>query len=229
MVIGIIQPNFFPWRGYFDFIDDVDLFVFLDNVQFTKSSFRNRNYIINTKGQKELINIPVISRLDTLIMDAVIDKPQIHLKKIKKKIFLSYKKSKFFDQFFDQIFDPDLFNVKSISDLNINLIQRICDIYSIKTKFLKSSTIDFEKSDKFSLAINICKKLNCCEYLSGPTAKQYTNENDFIKENIKLKYKIYNYPKYNQINSNIFIDNLSILDTLFNTGPNKKIIKSLTT
>ena len=74
--IGIIQPNYIPWRGYFDFINEVDVFVFLDDVQFTRRDWRTRNKIRMPNGETFWLTVPVTGPRDQLICDVRIDNSQ---------------------------------------------------------------------------------------------------------------------------------------------------------
>ena len=121
---AIMQPHFLPWSGYFNLISKVDKFVFLDDAQYSKNSWQNRNFILSN-NQKFLINIPVIkSPLDTKIKDKLIDKKNNWKNKITKIILQSYSKSQYYD---DLKISRLFFKYKSdyLSDYNIKLIKFI--------------------------------------------------------------------------------------------------------
>ena len=98
MKISISQPTFLPYEGYFHLIDNVDKFIFLDNIQFDKRSWQQRNWLLIGKKEK-LVSIPVISknRFNQLISEVEIDYRNFDLKRFFLTIELNYKKTKFFD------------------------------------------------------------------------------------------------------------------------------------
>ena len=127
MKISISQPTFLPYEGYFELINYVDKFIFLDSVQFDKRSWQQRNWLIIGKTEK-LITIPVITKnkFNQLISDVEIDYRNFNLKNFFLSLELNYKKTKFFDEFYPKIYE--IFNKKNkyLSDLNIELIIQIC-------------------------------------------------------------------------------------------------------
>ena len=120
MKVGIIQSNYIPWRGYFDFIDDVDLFIFFDDVQYTRHDWRNRNRIKNANGVIWL-TAPVLFSLDkpVLIKDAKIDYGKDWIKKHIETIKHSYSKAPFFRNYFDEFCEILHRRYETISQLKI--------------------------------------------------------------------------------------------------------------
>ena len=103
--IAIMQPTFLPWVGYFELIRSVDLFIFLDSVQFDKRSWQQRNIIKTPKGS-QWITIPVISKgkFKQNISEVEISSQSDFTLKLIKTIKINYSKAKFYDQFSEQIF-----------------------------------------------------------------------------------------------------------------------------
>ena len=156
---AIMQPHFLPWSGYFNLISKVDKFIFLDDAQYSKNSWQNRNYILSN-SKKFLINIPVKkSPLDTRIKDKLIDKKNNWKNKITKILLQSYSKSQYHDDLKELV---DYFlSIKSdyLSDYNIKLIKFITKKIKIKNEFLYSSEFNFSQKRTNKL-INILEKLN---------------------------------------------------------------------
>ena len=215
---AFMQPHFFPWAGYFNLISKVDKFVFLDDVQYSKNSWQNRNYII-VDGKKFLINVPVVkSSLDTKIKDKVIDKQNNSKNRISKIIFQSYSKHKYYEDLSELMNYFLSLESKYLSDCNINIIKFVSSKLKIQTQFLCSSDLSLTETRTYKL-IKILEKLNAKEYISPIGAKGYLTEDHFeTLTDIKLHFHEFSGTNYSQMNQNAFIKNLSILDVVANLG-----------
>ena len=218
MKSAIIQSSFIPWKGYFDIIHTVDTFIFLEDVQYTKRDWRNRNKLKSPNGEI-WISVPVIvASPEQKIFETKIDYSTEWVEKIKKTIHHNYAASKFYSQYKDQILS--LFDKKfeTISEFNINATKKISSILGIKTKFINSLELatSGKKDDRL---IEICKKIGADSYLSGPSAKDYISNTKFESARIELLYVDYlGYPEYSQLWGN-FTHYVSIIDLIFNCGP----------
>lgn len=214
--IAIIQSNFLPWKGYFDIIHSVDLFIFYDCVQFTKQDWRTRNYIKTHKGIKQ-ITIPVHGSISLKINEIQIVNSKWQ-QKIYKTFKFSYGKTEFFNDFsfiLEHLFCEKKW--KSLSAFNQYSIKYISNILDIKTKFINSKELELSGS-KTDRVIEAIKKVGGNFYLSGPSAKNYIENKKFKENNIELAYIDYStYPEYSQLWGE-FNHNVSILDLIFNTG-----------
>lgn len=219
--IAIMQPTFLPWIGYLAMIDRVDIFVFLDNVQFEKRSWQQRNQIKSVNGPMWL-TVPVKSKglQDQKIQDVVVSNDEGDLyKKLYKSLLCAYKKASFFDEYDSGIKSIFEKNHKSLADLNIELIEWICRETAIETKMMRSSNLR-AKGDKSELLANICSELEAKIYVSAPGSKKYIDESTSFKErSIDVLYHSYNHPVYAQLGKN-FIPYMSSIDLLFNKGKN---------
>lgn len=216
MKVGIIQSNFIPWRGYFDFIDDVDLFVFHDDLQYTKGDWRNRNKIRTTTGTTWL-TIPVKYRSTSqLITNTEIDYSQRWQQRHLNQINENYHKALFFDQVFNEYSQILLNKHSTISDLNVYLIKWIMKKLDIKTPIVMSSELN-PIGSKTERLIDILTKLNATSYLSGPSAENYLDYKMFEDSGIGLYYKSYEYKEYQQ-QFQPFDGAVTVLDLIFNKG-----------
>jgi 6-pyruvoyl-tetrahydropterin synthase len=220
MKVAILQSNYIPWKGYFDIINAVDLFVFYDDVQYTTRDWRNRNRIKTPNGTKWL-TVPVDGTRSKRICDVNICNDNWQQKHF-KSIVMNYSKAKYFKSyisFFEEIYLNNVW--EKLSEFNQYFIKRIY------TDILKNSGTEFKSSCDFNLSgtkearlLELLKKCSATEYLSGPSAKSYINEANFLKDGIKVIWMDYNnYPEYSQLYPpfNHFV---SIIDLIFNTGPN---------
>lgn len=217
MRVAIIQSNYIPWKGYFDIINDVDLFIFLDDVQFTKNDWRNRNLIKTSQGLKWL-SIPVGTNINRKINEVTIKNE--HWQMIHYKTLQQYYKKAPYYSIYKKLLEEIYIETKwsSLSSLNQFVIMKISEILGINTSFINSSDLNVS-GRRLEKVINLLKKVNADVYVSGPAAKAYIDENVFQENKIELIYKDYQgYPEYPQLYPP-FEHKVTILDLLFNTGP----------
>lgn len=227
MKVGIIQSNYIPWRGYFDFIDDVDLFIFYDDVQYTRRDWRNRNTIKTANGLTWLtVPVALNSGSKTLIQEAKIDYSQKWVKKHTRSLHHAYAKARFFKTYSDEFFHILNNKFETLSELNVTLIKWVIEKLKIntKTKMSREFHPQGKKTDKL---IDILSKASATTYLSGPGAKKYLEIEKFKKAGICLEYKSYEYQEFPQLYGR-FEPHVSVVDLLFNCGENsKRFLKSL--
>jgi len=216
--VVVLQSNYIPWKGYFDLIHDADLFVFYDDLQFTKNDWRNRNKIKTSKGA-EWVTIPVGPDKNRLICEVEIT-DSLWQNKHWMTIRQNYSKTPYYNDYKE--FLEDLYLVKkwsNLSELNQYLIRTISrDILCIQTEFKDSReyTLSGKKLDRL---LELVIKTNAERYISGPSAKDYIDPSYFHNAGIKLIWKdYYGYPEYLQ-RYQPFEHRVSILDLLFNVGP----------
>lgn len=222
-MIAIHQPNYIPWAGYFYKILSSDSFVFLDDVQYTKNSFINRNRIKGPQGEQWL-TIPVKASIENEIREVKFAKNNWAIKHI-KTLEACYGKSRYYKHYKDEFDEILLTPFENLSELNISIIKKICEWLNINVNFYLSSELNIEgKSDE--RLIEIMKKLNGKNYLSGSGGSKYQDENKFLQEGIQVIYYQYKVPIYEQLWGE-FIPGLSILDLIFNEGENSlEILKN---
>jgi hypothetical protein len=216
--VGIIQPNFIPWRGYFDFIDRVDIFLFHDDLQYTKQDWRNRNKVRHLNGSTIWLTVPVKANTQSLIMDVEIDYSSNWISKHLNILRENYGRSPYFDKYFPAFKEIVSSRHRLLSDLDIALCQQVCDWLDIQTPLKKASDFGLEgvKDEKI---IGLVQAVGGTRYLSGPAAKAYIQPDLWKEANLELEYIEYpSYPAYPQI-SEPFDPAVSVLDLLFMAGP----------
>jgi hypothetical protein len=220
MLIGIIQSNYLPWRGYFDFIDDVDLFVIYDDMQYTKNDWRNRNRIKTPQGPA-WVTIPIKQlSVNQLIQDTVIDDRKDWRRKHLASIYHNYHRCRGFDWIYPELKDVLQRDITKLSELNVELIKMVCQKLEVTTPIVLSSSIDVTGA-KTNRIIRVVKALGGNAYLSGPAAKCYLNGDAFKAEGIQLLYKQYDYPSYAQPWGE-FVSAVSVIDLLASMGEDSK-------
>ena len=225
MRIGIIQSNYIPWRGYFDFIDDVDLFIFHDDLQYTKGDWRNRNRIKTPTGPQWL-TVPVrYTHVDQLIDEVALDDSQPWRRKHLNLLEANYRSAPYFQKYFRPFGEVLGVAYPGLSQLNIALIRWAMSCLEIATPSVVSRDLNVTGS-KTARLIELLKKVNASAYLSGPAAADYLDLPSFRDNGIRLEYKTYDYRAYPQTGGE-FTPAVSILDLLFNVGPDaRKYLKS---
>jgi hypothetical protein len=221
MIIAISQPTLFPWIGYFDMIKKSDIFIFLDNVKFEKSSWQMRNRLKTiTKNQDDQVWIRIPSekvKNETMIKDVLIDNHQTWMQKHVSMFENNYGKEIHEVDFLEKMYGKKW---EKLADFNIEFISNCCKFLKINTKLERASNllIDGKKS---RLVLNICKKLKASDYLANQGSKDYLEKDRwmFNKENIKITYHNFSHPKYTQKGSD-FVEKLSVLDLIFNEKNN---------
>jgi hypothetical protein len=224
--VAIMQPTFLPWIGYFSLLDSVDEFIFLDHVQFEKRSWQQRNKIRNSQGEQWL-SVPVRSKgkQKQLIKDVHIsyDNMRRPLDKIMKTIETNYKKAPFYNDYYEDLNLILSKNPKHISKLNQDIIQWVCSKLQIITPCILSSEIGVVGA-RADLLVDICKVKKATHYISPLGSKVYLDEtNAFELAGIPISYYNFKHPEYQQLHGG-FIPYLSILDLLFNAGPDSRAI-----
>jgi hypothetical protein len=216
--VAIIQSNYIPWKGYFDIIHDVDLFIFHDDLQYTKNDWRNRNKIKTPQGAVWL-TIPVGVHEDKLICEVEL-REKGWAKKHWRMLQQFYSKAPHFHrykEFFQHVYLEREWLL--LSDLNQFLIQHIArEFLGIQTVFRDSRDYQLQEK-KLDRVLELLTKAEADGYVSGPSAKNYIDEHCFQEKKIQLIWKEYsNYPEYTQFFPpfNHFV---TILDLLFHVGP----------
>jgi hypothetical protein len=218
--VAIVQSNYIPWKGYFDIIGSVDEFIFLDEVQYTRRDWRNRNLIKTNTGLRWLtIPVNVKSNFSIRIDQVTVADPTWGSKHW-AAIAGSYKRAPFFD-LYKEVFRDLFLNQKEIylSRINYEFIKLINALLGITTKL--SWSTDYSSLDgKTERLVSLCKAAGATEYLSGPAARDYLNIDLFTAAGMSVRWMNYNdYPEYHQ-SFPPFVHGVSVLDLLFNEGHN---------
>ena len=210
MIITIHQPEHLIWLGLIDKIFRADVFVVLDNVQFRKNYFQNRNKI-KTKDGWAWLTVPVKKHpLKTKIKDIEISYNHNWVQGYLDLIRRNYKKTKYFTNYFPELEKIILKKYKYLADLNLELIKFILKHFKIETKVVRVSELKLSENKSGSdLILEICQKLSAETYLSGTSGKDYLNIYDFESAGIKVIFQEFDYSD----------ETLSSIDLLFNYGP----------
>jgi hypothetical protein len=221
MIITAHQPAYLGWLGYFHKIALADKFILLDDVQFEKNSFVNRNRIKTSNGPAWLtIPLDMKGHMDKTISEITIDQKTNWPKKHWNSLLLNYKKAPFFSQyadFFEQYYamvtTP---NLNEFVSLSTNFLLKELTI-SIPSEKLSNTGV---KSKKQELIIDLCKQCEANGFIFGALGKNYADESLFRSNHISIYFQEYKHPVYQQLWGE-FVPFLSVLDALFNLGPQR--------
>lgn len=228
MIAAIHQPQFIPWLGYFDKIDHADIFIFLDNVQYKKNEYQNRNKIKTAKGWQWL-TIPVLYKFPQKINEVRINNREDWKKKHLHTIITNYSKARYFGEYFKYLEELYSKEWEFISDINIEVIRQLAEFLGIKKNFIIASELiplnppllKGEEGgfcdDPTERLIDICRLIGADTYLAGKDGAKYMDVEKFTKSGFKLTFQDFKHPVYSQLFGK-FEPNMSVIDLLFNHG-----------
>jgi WbqC-like protein family len=221
--VAVIQSNYVPWKGYFDIVNLVDEFVLYDSVQYTRRDWRNRNRIKTPQGLRWL-TIPVEAKgkyLQPMAETRVSDPRWAH--RHWRTLSHNYARAPFFDDYRGWLEGLYLgCDDVLLSAINERFIRAICGLLGITTPI--SSRLAAEPDgDKSERLVRICQRAAATDYVSGPAARSYLDEQRFAGAGITVTYVDYSgYPEYPQLFPP-FEHEVSILDLILNTGPDARL------
>jgi|SoiMetStandDraft_2_1073263.scaffolds.fasta_scaffold37094_2 hypothetical protein len=219
MRIAIHQPNYLPWCGYFYKMEQVDLFVILDDCSFTKSGVTHRVRIRTPQGIR-WVTVPV-GKKEVPIVDLSPDQSQDWGIRQWNIIKNSYSKAAFWSEVAGWLKPFLKTRWQTLVELNLEAIEEVAGLLGIKTPMVRTS--EFPEELKRALGsgsernLRICQYLGAKTYVSGQAARDYNDDQAFASAGIRLEYVQFNHPVYLQLGEG-FIPGLSVIDLLFNCG-----------
>ena len=218
VTVGIHQPNFLPWIGYFSKIYQSDIFIFLDDVQFIKTGSNYTNRVaINILGTSQFITIPIKRGSGV----QKINKTKFLNEKWKRKMIgtlqANYAKAPYFQEHKEFVWELINFEADDLASYNINAIEAIAKELKFNTKFIRSSNFNI-KSKSTQRLIELIRKVDGDIYLSGKGGDVYQEHTMYRDTNIDVIYNEIPNFEYTQPNVEEFIVGLSIIDSIFNMG-----------
>ena len=240
MTVGIMQPYFFPYIGYFQLISEVDKMILYNRVNFIKKGWINRNRIHDYTLNPVYITVPILNASSNCaILETKIDNSVPWRKRILSLVYHNYKKAKYFDEIFPIIVKIVDEKTESISEFNVKSILTICNFVGITTpvlidmerfaelemylKFnehnlLKKYEIDGHFIGKrYVRIVEICRQEGASIYVNPIGGQQIYNKEIFGHYNLQL-YFLKTLPYTYRQNDSNFLEHLSIIDVLMHTG-----------
>lgn len=226
MNIAMMQPTFLPWLGYFQLIYKSDIFVFLDDFQFSFQSYHQRNKLFVNQDQIDWYTVPIkkSSSFGVSINAAFFDESRNWRKKLGRRLEKNYFKTSFFSKIYPLIGDIIMNEKSNLSTLNIKLIKAVVKLFDWDVKWEFSSKYP-SKAIRSERVLELLKHYRAKHYYSPIGAMQYLKDDGiFPVSNLDISFQNFHIKKYPQKNSSSeFFPSLSVLDALFNVGPEETI------
>jgi hypothetical protein len=217
VLVSIHQPDHLPWAGFFEKMLRADVFVILDDVQFSRGDFQNRNRVKGPEGAQWL-TVPTAHRFPQKINEVEIARDGWQSKHW-KTIVSCYARAKHFETFSGEFEELYLRRWEKLSDFNVAAIELLARAFGIVNKRVLASELG-ARGRKSELVLNICEALGASSYYSGRMGKTYLDKEAFGRAGIEIIFQNFNHPVYEQLfmKEQGFVPNLSALDLLFNCG-----------
>lgn len=217
-IVSIHQPQYIPWIPYFMKVEESDLFILLDSVDFQKNGLQNRNQIKTSQGAQWL-TVPVSQKLGQKISEVQIDNQTDWRKKHWQSIQFSYSKAGAYKVYVEELMEVFSREWFSLNELNIYLFTLMLRWLGIERKMVRSSEME-TKGNGSDLVLNLCREAGAKRYISGTGGHNYLNEIAFKDAGIELVYRSSVLPEhYPQMYPKAgFINSLSALDIILNCG-----------
>ncbi len=215
MKVAIHQPQYLPWLGYFDKMDQADVFVFLDTVQYKKNEWQNRNRIKTPTGWQWL-TVPVHVHFPQTILETRIDASAPWRRKHLQALQVHYGKAPFFSRSFPLLEELVRDELTSLADLNATVAEGLARVLGMRTRTVRASSWTL-REDPTERLVDICRAVGADTYLAGRDGARYMDVTLFAREGITVLYQEYTHPVYPQLYGE-FIPQLSVVDLLFNQG-----------
>ena len=216
---AIVQSFYIPWKGYFDLINSVDEFILFDDMQYVRRFWNNRNRIKTPSGLIWLtVPVQVKGKFTQAIKDTIINDEK-WAEQHWETITRNYARASYFDRY-SALFESLYLECSEVnlSRINHRFISAVMEILGIETKI--SWSVDYRcPRGKTERLVSLCKQAGAEIYVSGPSARDYIEESLFEEAGIELRYMDYSgYDEYPQLHPP-FVHEVSVIDLLFNTGP----------
>ena len=219
MLVTIHQPGFLPWLGFFDKLWQSDLCVLLDHVQFEKNYFLNRNRVRSSiSAGNTWLTVPVFTKgrfgqsIDEVTINNAANWKRKHLATLQQQ----YRSAPHFQPHFSSIQALYQEEWTLLVDLNIATILWLTDTLGITTPFIRSSQLRVE-GNKSHMLLDICRKVDATEYLSGISGQEYLDQQIFKAAGVGIRFQKFHHPIYKQCHQP-FVPALSTVDLILNHG-----------
>ena len=219
MILSAHQSHYLPWLGYLDKIDRSDVFVVLDDVQYEKNGWQNRNRIRTPRGWQWL-TVPVHAHLSDRILEVRVSKEISWQKDHSKSLELSYHKAPHFQILWELLGPVYQKEWLSLVDVNLAALEAVLDAIGMgKKEAILSSSIGL-KSEATQRLVDLCRHFKADTYLSGDGAHAYLDVTLFEKAGIRVAFQDFSHPVYKQLHGDEsnFMEGLSAVDLIFNHG-----------
>ena len=217
MKLAAHQPQYLPWLGFFDKMDQVDLFVLLDTVQYKKNEWQNRNRIRTSNGWQWL-TVPVHYRFPMTIDEVRIDDTSRWRNKHRQALRTHYARASYNREILgplDDLLDEPHTDLVS---LNTRAVKLLAGLLGIDTPIILASDLAGIPDGADERLISLCRHFGCSTYVAGAGGQAYMNLDEYARAGIEVRFQTFQHPVYEQVPPG-FEPNLSAVDSLMNCGP----------
>lgn len=216
-----MQPYYFPYLGYWQLINEVDIFVLFDDVQFIRHGWVNRNRIL-IDGKVHFITIPLKKASHKANINDRLFTHEFNFKEHRSQIIRAYKDSPHLNQIHSLLESINSPTSSNLSEFIYDTIVAVSNLLGIETKIVKSSDLPIDPilsgQDK---VLSICRYLKASKLMNSIGGEMLYDKKRWNDEGIKLLFYFKKDIFYKQLKSDDFLDNLSILDVLANNSLSK--------
>ena len=216
-VVAIHQPQYLPWLGYFDKLERCEVFCLLDTVQYKKNEFQNRNRIKTADGWQWL-TVPVTYRFPQRIREVGVNQTVNWQRKHLQALKSNYSKAPFFESYYSSFEGFCQQSYEMIVDVNVASIELLMELLGLERKLVLASSLQVDTEDPTLRLVQICQALGGAAYLSGKDGAKYMDVDMFSSHEIEVLFQNFKHPQYPQCYGP-FEPNMSVVDLLFNCGP----------
>ncbi len=216
MKVAIHQPQYLPWLGYLDKIDSADVFILLDTVQYKKHEWQNRNRIRKKDGW-QWVTVPVIDRFPERLAEVEIDGRADWQRKHCQALRQNYASAPHWEPLGPKLLALLEQPWMRLVELNVAVLDLLCEQLGVRTRRSLASALP-ARDEPTDRLIDLCRAVGGTEYLSGQTGPEYMDTRRFTEAGIGVQVQKYQHPEYPQ-RYKPFISHLSVVDMLFNCGP----------
>jgi len=219
MRVGIHQPHYLPWLRYLQKIAASDVFILLDDVDYTRRGWQNRNKIKGAGGEV-LLTVPVNYTTRGVQICEIRVAPDEWATKHLRALEMNYSRAPYFDKYIGTFAEFYRREWTLLRDLNQTMLEFYLDALGVNTKIVRSSDLNVQEVSTDRL-IGLCRAVGATTYYTGEFAVgAYMDTNAFAQAGIGLELQRWHCPVYQQLFPKAgFIPDLSIADLLFNVGP----------
>jgi WbqC-like protein family len=224
MILSGHAPSYLPWLGHFEKIDRSDVFVLHDTAQYEKKGFMNRNRIKTPEGSMWLtVPVELDGYLDKELRRIEVQERLGWRQRHWKSIEYNYRRAPFFDLYAERLGALYAHPWRTLVELNVALLRFVMAELGIATPLVLTSELSGIDGAKSDFVLSVCRRMGADAYYCGFQGRDYLREEDFRADGIEVLYQDYRHPTYPQRFGD-FLPYLSILDLLFNCGPESREI-----
>ena len=216
MILAAHQPQYLAYTGYFDKLDQADVFVLLDTVQYKKNEWINRNRIKTPNGPL-FVTVPVSFSFGDTIKDVRLIPNNPWLRKHLQSIRTYYGKAEYFKEYIALLQQILMREYDTLSELNNTIIIEIARWLGIETRIETASNLPEMPDQPDRRLIELAKHFGCDTYLAGSGGRDYMDASIWQGSGVKVQFQQFEEPERMQMHGDL-IPNLSIIDLLMNEG-----------